>query len=143
MRGHPTNELFPYARGHLPAQMTALSAKDLLEVFAMDNRSDIETICDVLEREHSDIAAALVRDQAGPRRSSAVGAAGLRRRSSAAVAPVQLSTPLSDHEEVHTRIGVIEETLRMCDAEVRSIQEHLNLLPQLCELLNIDKSQIE
>ena len=30
------------------AQLVALSAKDLLEVFAMDNRSDIEGICEVL-----------------------------------------------------------------------------------------------
>ena len=33
--------------------------------------------------------------------------------------------------QVHSRIGVIEETLRMCDGEIRSIQEHLQLLPQL------------
>jgi hypothetical protein len=39
--------------------------------------------------------------------------------------------------QVHGRIGVIEETLRMCDAEIRCIQEHLHLLPQLCELLNV------
>ena len=39
--------------------------------------------------------------------------------------------------QVHSRIGVIEETLRMCDSEIRSIQEHLQLLPQLCELLNL------
>ena len=50
---------------------------------------------------------------------------------------------LSDHEEVHSRIGVIEETLRMCDSEIRTIQEHLQLLPQLCELLNIPASTIE
>lgn len=50
---------------------------------------------------------------------------------------------MSDHEEVHSRIGVIEETLRMCDSEIRSIQEHLHLLPQLCELLNVSLTDAE
>ena len=45
--------------------------------------------------------------------------------------------------QVHSRIGVIEETLRMCDSEIRSIQEHLHLLPQLCELLNIPLSTLD
>jgi len=52
-------------------------------------------------------------------------------------------TPMSDHEEVHSRIGVIEETLHMCDSEIRAISEHLHLLPQLCELLNIPLSSVE
>jgi hypothetical protein len=124
------------------AQMVALSSKDLLEVFAMDNRSDIEAICEVLEKEHNDIAQALVRQETGSR----PGNNPMRRRSSAGQvvgAAGQLGTPLSDHEEVHSRVGVIEETLRMCDSEIRSIQEHLHLLPQLCELLNIPLSQVE
>lgn len=126
------------------AQMVALSAKDLLEVFAMDNRADIESICDVLEKEFNDISQALVKNVVEPggaaeaRRSSAGG----RRRSSAQHERA-LATPMSDHEEVHSRIGVIEETLRMCDSEIRSISEHLQLLPQLCELLNIPLSSIE
>ena len=33
------------------AQMVALSAKDLLEVFAMDNRADIEHICECVDKE--------------------------------------------------------------------------------------------
>jgi len=117
------------------AQMVALSAKDLLEVFAMDNRADIEGICEVLEKEFSDIQQALVKgqDATGARRSSA----GNRRRSSHQFSTGALGTPLSDHEEVHQRVSVIEETLGMCESEVRSIQEHLQLLPQLCELLNI------
>ena len=55
------------------------------------------------------------------------------------------SAPFADAagEEVHSRISVIEETLRLCDSEIRSIQEHLLLLPQLCELLNIPLSTIE
>ena len=100
---------------------------------------------DILEKEHADIASALTRGkdevEANRRNSQA------RRRSSAGQvvggAAGSLGTPLSDHEEVHSRIGVIEETLRMCDAEIRSIQEHLQLLPQLCELLNIPLSSIE
>ena len=42
--------------------------------------------------------------------------------------------------QVQSRIGNIEETLRMCDGEIRNIQENLGLLPQLCELLNIPMS---
>jgi len=129
------------------AQMVALSAKDLLEVFAMDNRADIESICEVLEKEFNDISQALVKntvdaagDAAGARRSSA---GGRRRSSSGNVTPVASGATMTDHEEVHSRIGVIEETLRMCDSEIRSISEHLHLLPQLCELLNIPLSSIE
>ena len=68
-----------------------------------------------------------------------------RRRSSAAqiVTGSALGSALSDHEEVHSRIGVIEETLSNCDSEIKSIQEHLQLLPQLCELLNIPFSSIQ
>lgn len=123
------------------AQMVALSSKDLLEVFAMDNRADIEGICEVLEKEFNEISLALVKGQeAGAGRRSATN----RRRSSHHIAvPGAGGTPLSDHEEVHSRIGVIEETLRLCDMEIRSIQEHLTLLPQLCELLNIPMSTID
>merc|ERR1712072_1496722 len=108
----------------------------------MDNRADIESICEVLEKEFTDISQQLVKNVApepggGARRSSAGGG----RRSSAQ--HQSLSTPLADHEEVHSRIGVIEETLRLCDSEIRSISEHLHLLPQLCELLNIPLSSIE
>ena len=129
--------------------MVALSSKDLLEVFAMDNRTDIEAICEVLEKEHNDITQALTRgrdvgggnerrsSRASERRRSSGGALGLLPTSNA------LSTPLSDHEEVHSRIGVIEETLRMCDTEIRSIQEHLHLLPQLCELLNVNLAALD
>jgi len=121
------------------AQMVALSAKDLLEVFAMDNRADIEAICEVLEKEYNDISHALVRGQdgAGGRRNSA----DLKDQVVSGAAASNLGTPLSDHEEVHSRISVIEETLRMCDSEIRSIQEHLHLLPQLCELLNISLTE--
>jgi hypothetical protein len=125
------------------AQMVALSSKDLLEVFAMDNRSDIEAICEVLEKEHTDISQALTRgkDEENLRRASI---AAQRRRSSAGIAGTKsIGTPLSDHDEVHSRITVIEDTLRMCDAEIRSIQEHLQLLPQLCELLNIPTASID
>lgn len=125
------------------AQLVALSAKDLLEVFAMDNRTDIEAICDVLEKEFNDVHQALIKgqDTAGGRRSSGPA----RRRSSAQhVATASMGTaPMSDHEEVHSRIGVIEETLRMCDSEIRSIQEHLHLLPQLCKLLCVPLTSIE
>jgi len=124
------------------AQMVALSAKDLLEVFAMDNRADIEGICEVLEKEFVDISSALVKgqDQGGGRRSASTN----RRRSSHQfTAGTALGTPLSDHEEVHQRISVIEETLSVCESEVRSIQEHLQLLPQLCELLNIPMSSVD
>jgi len=106
----------------------------------MDNRNDIEAICEVLEKEHNDVAQALVKGQ-DPQLQAHAG--HNRRRSSASLQTQQLGTPLSDHEEVHSRIGVIEETLRMCDSEVRSIQEHLQLLPQLCELLNIPLTSIE
>jgi hypothetical protein len=79
---------------------------------------DIEAICEVLEKEHNDITQALTRgrdvgggnerrsSRASERRRSSGGALGLLPTSNA------LSTPLSDHEEVHSRIGVIEETLR-------------------------------
>ena len=122
------------------AQMVALSAKDLLEVFAMDNRSDIEAICEVLEKEHNDISQALVRGQEA---AEALRASDTANRQSHLGGAASLGTPLSDHEEVHSRIGVIEETLRMCDSEIRSIQEHLQLLPQLCELLNINLESVD
>jgi len=122
------------------AQMVALSAKDLLEVFAMDNRPDIEAICEVLDKEHVEVAQALIKGNDGDNRRSSGQA---RRRSSATLQPQSLTQPLSDHEEVHSRIAVIEETLHMCDSEIRSIQEHLHLLPQLCELLNIPPSSID
>ena len=126
------------------AQMVALSAKDLLEVFAMDNRADIESICEVLEKEFTDISNALIKAQDPTKaRRSSTGGGGAHRRSSHHIQTQSLGTPMSDHEEVHSRIGVIEETLRMCDSEIRSIQEHLQLLPQLCELLNIPMSSIE
>ena len=98
----------------------------------------------MLEKEHSDISTALIRgDAKGARRPSEMPVA--RRASGAGMATgsASLGTPLSDHEEVHSRIGVIEETLRMCDSEIRSIQEHLHLLPQLCELLNISLQPAE
>ena len=53
------------------------------------------------------------------------------------------ANPMSDHEEVQSRLTVIEDTLRMCYGEVRSIQEHLQLLPQLCELLNIPLATVD
>ena len=122
------------------AQLVVLSAKDLMDVFSMDNRNDIEAICEALEKEHSDIATALAKgsDQGGDgRRGSRTG----RRRSSHdATARSMLSGHMSDHEEVHSRLAVIDDTLRTCDAEIRTIQEHLQLLPQLCELLNISMS---
>ena len=54
-------------------QVAALSAKDLLEVFSMDNRADIEHICEVLEKEYKDIQVALTkqREDGGPRQSAA------------------------------------------------------------------------
>jgi len=115
------------------AQLVALTGKDLMEVFAMDNRADIESICEVLDKEFCDVQQALIKGQEGNkmRRSSN------RRRSSGTVQSANLANPMSDHEEVQSRLSIIEDTLRMCDAEIRSIQEHLQLLPQLCELLNI------
>ena len=121
------------------AQLLVLSAKDLLDVFAMDNRNDIEVICDVLDKEFNDVNNALVKSQDAPgaRRSSASGAAARRRSSGNAGSSHAQMSGMSDHEEVHARIGVIEETLRLCDNEISSIQEHLQLLPRLCQLLNI------
>ena len=60
-----------------------------------------------------------------------------RRRSSNMPAGTLIGGSMSDHEEVHSRLQIIDDTLRTCDAEIRSIQEHLQLLPQLCELLNL------
>lgn len=124
------------------AQMVALSAKDLLEVFAMDNRTDIESICEVLEKEFNDISQMLIKNVEQPGAGGRSSGGG-RRRSSSQQQGAGLGTSLSDHDEVHSRIGVIEETLKMCDSEIRSISEHLHLLPQLCELLNIPMSQIQ
>ena len=125
------------------AQLVALSGKDLMEVFAMDNRADIECICEVLDKEFCDIQQALIKGQEGVdgRRSSQ------RRRSSNTAASIGLAggvgNPMSDHEEVQSRLSIIEDTLRTCDGEIRSIQEHLQLLPQLCELLNIPLATVE
>ena len=121
------------------AQLVVLSAKDLMDVFSMDNRNDIEAICEALEKEHADIATALSKgSEDGPK-----GRTGRRRSSHDATARSMLSGHMSDHEEVHSRLAVIDDTLRTCDAEIRTIQEHLQLLPQLCELLNIPLSSIE
>ena len=118
------------------AQLVVLSAKDLMDVFAMDNRTDIESVCDVLEKEFLDVHNALVKAPEGGdmnRRSSGMR----RRRSSNMPTGTLLGGSMSDHEEVHSRLQIIDDTLRTCDAEIRSIQEHLQLLPQLCELLNL------
>ena len=118
------------------AQLVVLSAKDLMDVFAMDNRADIESVCDVLEKEFLDVHNALVKAPEGGdmnRRSSGMR----RRRSSNMPTGTLLGGSMSDHEEVHSRLQIIDDTLRTCDAEIRSIQEHLQLLPQLCELLNL------
>ena len=98
------------------AQMVALSAKDLLEVFAMDNRQDIEAICEVLEKEHSDISQALIRgqDAQGQLRRQSDGSG---RRASATSLPATttgpLGTPLSDHEEVRVRKRSRRSTQRL------------------------------
>jgi len=119
------------------AQLLTFTAKDMMEVFAMDNRHDIEAICDVLEKEFEDINSALNKDTAAQRRPSAGAAQPGRRRSSVPTVSPTGNAVMTDHEEVHSRIGSIEETLRLCDTEIRSIQEHMTLLPQLCEMLNI------
>jgi len=115
------------------AQLVALSGKDLMEVFAMDNRADIESICEVLDKEFNDVQQALIKGQEGAARRRSSN----RRRSSGGAGAGGMANPMSDHEEVQNRLSIIEDTLRMCDAEIRSIQEHLQLLPQLCELLSI------
>ena len=56
----------------------------------------------VLEKEHNDVAQALVKGQ-DPQLQAHAG--HNRRRSSASLQTQQLGTPLSDHEEVHSRIG--------------------------------------
>jgi len=115
------------------AQLVALSGKDLMEVFAMDNRAVIESICEVLDKEFNDVQQALIKGQEGAARRRSSN----RRRSSGGAGAGGMANPMSDHEEVQNRLSIIEDTLRMCDAEIRSIQEHLQLLPQLCELLSI------
>lgn len=74
----------------------------------MDNRNDIEMICEVLDKEFSDIEAALLKgEKDSNRRSSATARGSERRRSSAgsndgglAAASGVLSNPMSDPDEV-------------------------------------------
>jgi hypothetical protein len=120
------------------AQLVVLSAKDLMDVFAMDNRADIESVCDVLEKEFLDVHNALVKAPEGGADGGRRSSSGMRRRRSSNMpAGTLIGGSMSDHEEVHSRLQIIDDTLRTCDAEIRSIQEHLQLLPQLCELLNL------
>ena len=62
----------------------------------------------VLEKEYMDVQQALLKGQD----SSNGGLRAGRRRSSANMIGAS-AAPLSDHEEVHSRISTIEETLRM------------------------------
>jgi len=127
------------------AHLVALTGKDLLEVFAMDNRADIEAICEVLDKEYSDIEAALLKGQEGiaARRSSTSRQS--RRRSSQgnsdasqlATASATLSNPMSDPDEVHLRLGAIEDSVRAATSEIAGIKTHLANLPQLCDILDI------
>lgn len=123
------------------AQLMAMSSKDLHEVFSMGHRPDIDSICEVLEREYEVVSLALTRgmDDENERYSSI---AAQRRRSSPGI-PAALTMPQSDHDEVHSRIAMIEDTLQMCDAEILSIRDHLDLLPRLCELLKLPMASIE
>jgi len=124
------------------AQLVSLTGKDLLEVFAMDNRNDIEMICEVLDKEFADIEAALLKGAEVSRRTSRTS----RRKSSqgaldgsalAAASATLGSTPMSDPEEVQLRLQTIEDSVRAATSEVASIKKHLENLPQLCEILEI------
>lgn len=118
------------------AQLVSLSGKDLMEVFAMDNRNDIETICEVLDKEYYDIKTSLERGSGSPVRIRRASASQGRSSQGSGTSTSQPG-PLSDHEEIQSRLSIVEDTLHMCDTEIHSIQQHLHLLPQLCELLSI------
>jgi len=125
------------------AHLVALTGKDLLEVFAMDNRADIEAICEVLDKEYSDIEAALLKGQEGlaARRTSRTSrrrsSQGNVETSSLATASATLTNPMTDPDEVHLRLSAIEDSVRAATGEIASIKTHLANLPQLCDILDI------
>jgi len=125
------------------AQLVSISGRDLMDVFAMDNRSDIEAICDVMDKEFSDLQQAVYGGQdISPRARRSSSIVGGRAMMQGALANNVQTVPMTDHDDVQSRLSIMEETLRMCDAEVRSIQEHLQLVPHLCELLNITEGGV-
>ena len=129
-------------------QVAALSGKDLLEVFMMDNRADIELICDTLEKEHNDLVKTLAKQQplrktsSAQRSQSIVSAFGTEgggpRRSSVGAGLLG-----REDDEIHTRVALVEDNVRQVFAEIKGLTEDLNLLPQLCEKLMIDLEAIE
>ena len=54
--------------------------------------------------------------------------------------PSRLSTT---EQELHTRVNMIEDTLRMCKSEISGIRDDLQLLPALCEKLGIAHEDLE
>jgi len=128
-------------------QVAMVSAKDLHEVFAMDNRSDIESICETLKKEFITIAKALgVEDEAGGAASLATGYQLHQEKKAAAARARSSSIASIDSNEgatLHERVKQIEDVVRMCNAEVREIRQDLKLLPQLCELLNVTPDEIK
>ena len=130
------------------AQTVALSAKDLLEVFIMDNRADIEAICVVLEKEFNDLQTGLMpKDE---KRASRVSehrgsVTGGRRASTKDGALRRSSSALIDStgkEELHERVGLVEDTVQACQQEIKSIREDLALLPALCDKLGVELADL-
>ena len=45
-------------------------------------------------------------------------------------------------DEIHHRVGLVEETVRACTHEIKTIKEDLALLPALCEKLGVNPADL-
>ena len=111
----------------------------------MDNRQDIETICDVLEKEFRDMAMAIMPRDAGgpPQKRMSDDISKDRSRSIVEITRKASMTKVVDVEaELHTRVGYVEDTLRGLYSELDGLRDSLELLPLVCEKLGIDYEKL-
>ena len=71
----------------------------------------------------------------GGRRASTKDGA-LRRSSSALI-------DSTGKEELHERVGLVEDTVQACQQEIKSIREDLALLPALCYKLGVELADLD
>jgi len=135
-------------------QVAALAGEDLLDIFAMDNRSDIEVICEVLDKEFVDMNNALDKgkgplqrrasqtDQVQKATAQSMERRKSERRSSSASSLFERDGSWEE-EELHVRVGTIEQAVRACFSEIKATKQELDLLPSLCEKLQVDFGMLE
>jgi len=120
----------------------------------MDNRSDIEVICEVLDKEFVDMNNALDKgkgplqrrasqtDQVQKATAQSMERRKSERRSSSASSLFERDGSWEE-EELHVRVGTIEQAVRACFSEIKATKQELDLLPSLCEKLQVDFGMLE